>query len=361
MGIKEAAASVLQNAYQQSLAGKFPPFSHKKFIDYVIDNTHLTYKYILFTALLAKATDSSINVLCLQKKSELPGAYDARSICHKVIVPFEMEILEKALGGSNEPFLNKPARFPELSKNNAVRNGNDRDILVALCDNLPLIKTSAMAYSGLVYLLGKLIQLRDSKKRMATFSVAESSKLPIRLMEYIDKSLEQSYEGETLTLLIAGIYHLMYNQQNARVEVHPVNQSGASGREVSDLDIYLDGVLISSNELKDKAYAETDIRHAADKVLNAGGTKMLFVVGPRGTALGDFVPDIEREYARKNFLLRVISCRDFFASLLGALHDIDVHEFIKYIIVTAQETKFKAEVITYLDNLAKVILGLNRE
>lgn len=361
MGIKEDAALMLQKAYEEAVAGEYPPCEYADFIDYVIDNTHLTYKYVLFTALLAKATDESINPLCLQKKSQLPGAYDARTVCHKVIVPFEMETLEKALGGSNEPFLNKPARFPELSKNNAVRRGNDHDILVSLCDNLPLIKTSDVAYSGLVYLLGKLIRMRDSKARMAIFSVDESINLPIRLMEYIDKALEQSYEGETLTLLIAGIYHLMYNKPNARVEVHPVNQSGASGREVSDLDIYLDEMLVSSNELKDKAYVETDIRHAADKVLNAGGTKMLFIVGPHGTALGNFVPDIEREYAERNFLLRVIPCHEFFISLIGALHNIDVHEFIRYIIVVAQETKFKLEVITYLDNLAKEILGLTRE
>lgn len=84
-------------------------------------NTHLTYKYILVTALASKATDESINPLCLQVKSELPGAYDARSICHGVIVRFDMEVLAKALGDSNEPFLNKPARFSELSTTNAVR------------------------------------------------------------------------------------------------------------------------------------------------------------------------------------------------------------------------------------------------
>ena len=70
----------------------------------------------------------------------LSGAYDARTVCHKVIVPFEMEVLDKALGGSNEPFLNKPARFPELDKNNAVRRGNDQAILNALCDNLPRVQ-----------------------------------------------------------------------------------------------------------------------------------------------------------------------------------------------------------------------------
>ena len=64
------------------------------------------------------------------------------------------------------------------------------------------------------------------------------------------------------------------------VEVHPVNQCGASSHEISDLDIYVDGVLVSSNELKDKDYTEPDVRHAADKVLQSGGNKMLFIEGP---------------------------------------------------------------------------------
>lgn len=361
MDIKEKAAKKLQEAYEKALAGEIPQTKYAEFIDYVIDNTHLTYKYVLFTALLSKATDQTINPLCLQKKSTLTGAYDARTVCHKVIVPFEMETLEKALGGSNEPFLNKPARFPELSKENAVRRGNDHNILVKLCDTLPQIQTSEDAYACLVYLLGKLIRMRDSKAKMAVFSVDESNNFPIKFIEFINKALTQSYEGETLTLLVAGVYHLMYNTPNAKVEVHPVNQSGASGREISDLDIYLDERLVSSNELKDKPYAETDIRHAADKVISAGGSKMLFIEGPRGVASSNFISTIETEYASRNFFLRVISCDKFFSTLIGTLDILDTHEYIKYIISIAQETKFKAEVITYLDALAQEIFGLTRE
>lgn len=121
MSLKEDAAEKLQVAYADALSCEsVPDCSHKDFIDFVIDNTHLTFKYILFTGILSKATDPTINALCLQAGSSLPGAYDARTVCHKVIVPFEMETLEKALGGSNEPFLNKPARFPELSKTDVL-------------------------------------------------------------------------------------------------------------------------------------------------------------------------------------------------------------------------------------------------
>ena len=331
----------------------------KKLIDFVIDNTHLTYKYILFTALLAKASDSSINVLCLQKQSSLIGAYDARSLCHKVIVPFEMQTLHKALGGSNEPFLNKPARFPELSKTNAVRKGNDQKILFYLCDNLPRINSSGEAFDGLVYLLHKLILLRNQKAKMMNFSLKTSINSPACLFDFIETFLEQSFEGESLTLAVAGVYHLLYNSEDSIVEVHPVNQSGASGREVSDLDVYVANHLVSSNELKDKTFAETDVRHAADKVIEAGGNKLLFITGPRANDYIGFKSKIEKEYKNKGFFLHIISYQDFLSSIVGVLKEINIQDFLLFIIKTAHETKFKEELVAYLYSLAKQKLGLS--
>ena len=89
----------------------------------IIQGKHLTFRYILVTALLGKATNPSINALALQAGADVEGAYDARSLCHGVVVPLERQLLNSLLGGSNEPFLNKPARFPMISPLNAVRAG----------------------------------------------------------------------------------------------------------------------------------------------------------------------------------------------------------------------------------------------
>lgn len=359
MGIKEDASKKLKKAYVAASHNPNTTCNHKEFIDYVIDNTHLTYKYILFTALLSKATDETINPLCLQKKSTLLGAYDARTICHKVIVPFEITILKKALGGSNEPFLNKPARFPELSKTNAVRRGNDQHILNALCDYLPTIKTSEDAYQCLTYLLCKLIKIRDSKKEALNFFIKEAFNTPTILWTYINEALTQSYEGEILTLMVAGVYHLVYmNRPNTVVEVHPVNQSGNSGREVSDLDIYINNTLVSSNELKDKNFSETDVRHATDKVLSAGGNRMLFIFGPRAYPESNFIDMLEKEYLDKNFFLRVISYNDFFSISLNYIDNMNLEKFMKFILQIAHNTKFKEETIEYLEKLGNKLLGL---
>ncbi len=188
MTLKEKTQKKLDEAYKAASSLEDAPCcSFKKFIDFVIDNKHLTYKYVLFTAILSKAADQNINGLCLQAGSSLPGAYDARSICHQIIVPFEMVTLEKALGGSNEPFLNKPARYTELSRSNAVRRGNDEAVRNSLIENIPLIDTSVKAYECLVYLLYKVIDFREKKRGLTVFTIPDSSNLPSKLMYYIER------------------------------------------------------------------------------------------------------------------------------------------------------------------------------
>ena len=95
----------------------------------VLRGTHKTYRYILVNALIAKATNSKVDALSLQKGDGKGGKFDARSLCHKVLVPFEKLKLPGCLGDSNEPFLNKPARFVSLSTHNAVRAGKDKETL----------------------------------------------------------------------------------------------------------------------------------------------------------------------------------------------------------------------------------------
>lgn len=347
MKLQDEAVKVLNKAYIYALQNPVSGCKHKDFLDYVFDNTHLTYKYILFTALLAKATDERLNPLCLQKQSQLKGAYDARSLCHKVVVPFEMNILNKAMGGSNEPFLNKPARFPELDKQNAVRRGNDQSILNALCNNLPKITTATEAYQCLVYVLGKLIRLRDQISKLTAFTLDKNINNKNTLLLYIFEALKESYEGEILTLMVAGVYHLLYlSNPNITVEVHPVNQSGKSGSEISDLDIYFGDTLFSSNELKDKDYTENDIRHAADKVLHAGGNNILFIEGSHSKSRSSLISAIEQEYSEQNFALKVINYKDFFPVVVSLIPAIDCQEFMLFILSTIHEKKFKQEVMT---------------
>src|SRR6266702_4748147 len=91
-------------------------------IDAVMESKDVTFKYILVTGLLGKVTNPAVHPRALQTGSKLTNSYDARKLCHSVVVPFE-KTRGDMFGLSNEPFVNKPARHPEHSKDNTqLRN-----------------------------------------------------------------------------------------------------------------------------------------------------------------------------------------------------------------------------------------------
>lgn len=113
-------------------------------INDVINGTHKTFRYMLVTGLLAAITDMKLHPRCLQVTSGIEGAFDARSFCQEVLVPFEKTFLKGRLGGSNEPYANKPARFEMIEKTNKVRKGGDTILLHKLYDVLEYVRLLPM-------------------------------------------------------------------------------------------------------------------------------------------------------------------------------------------------------------------------
>ena len=358
MNLHEKAKETLSRAYNEVQRKRCITSPQKELIDQVIEGNHLTFKYILFTSILSKASDETLNPLALQSNSNLPGAYNARDVCHKIIVPFEQTTLGKILGGSNEPYLNKPARFSELKKENPVRRGKDRELLNSLVDNLPNMNTSNKAYENLKYLLSLLLKKIEERQRITNFQVLNSKDEPVKMKIIINEIISNSFEGETVTLVIAGLYWQLYTDENISVEVHPVNQSGASSKEVSDLDIYFHDELIICNEIKDKEYSISDIRHAVDKVITSGRDRMLFIEGPRGNLNGAGLSELTDEYAQKNFHLNQIKFEDFVNFFISIIPNINIDEFLRYILNTVIDKKFKTELLPYIKKIAEDNLDL---
>lgn len=67
-------------------------------------------------------------------------------------MPADRQVDELAgkLGRSNEPYLNKPARYPALTTDNAVRRGYDRSILEKCIDILGGLRSQVDANAALV-------------------------------------------------------------------------------------------------------------------------------------------------------------------------------------------------------------------
>ena len=348
----ECVKDVLNRALSSSAQFVYPE------IKKVLEADAKTYKYVLITALAAKAADETVNPLCLQTASLLEGSYDARTVCHSAILNFEREHLDKALGGSNEPFLNKPARFPELSKENPSR-GTTKEILFLLCDFLPTITTSEKAFDCLCYTVQLLLEQKEKAAAIRNFTIVnDNEKETATLLSLTDTLLDDNRKGESLTLIVAGIYYLYMRSisNNFSVEVHPVNQCGASSREISDLDVYKDGKLYIANELKDKHFNLMDVEHAVSKVREAGHSKMFFIYG-KGVNFDEaeifgYVGRLHKE----GFVLTVISAELWSRAIVSLIPKIDLNKFVRFMIDAAHKNKFSEQVcIDIRDIVSKLV------
>lgn len=236
-----------------------------------------------------------------------------------------------------------------------MRRGRDQQILYALCDGLPSVETADEAYDGLVYAFQKLLAVKAKKESLTNFNISTLDASAAKLYSFMDYLLYENYEGEILTLVIAGMYELYMGSicDDYIVEVHPVNQSGASSKEVSDLDIYKNGSLFICNELKHKPFTDNDLRHAADKVFAAGKTQMHFIVGRHIFYDRNLIQPCVKEYLANGFLINVVPVDYFILTLLSLIENIDVDRYVKYILQTAIETKFKEETVAFIRKVAR--------
>lgn len=323
--LKYSAERTILNAYNDALVIKNNSVLSETFVSKIILGQHKTFRYILFTALLAKASNESVNPLALQSGADLIGAYDARSLCHSVVVPFEQKYLDGALGGSNEPYLNKPARFTQISKSNPVRAGKDREIQILMCDELSKISSSGEAYEFLVEAMRLLVSKRNSIIPSIELVVDPSSRGYIRTVNLINRILEESSQGEMLNLAVSSALRYFFDHdESIEVQVHKANQSGASSREISDLDIYKNDNILALYELKDKRFSVQDILHAVNKARDSSCESLNFIAG-RGVPWDlDDVGILCEELFADGFILNVFSVDDFIFPILDLIEDCNI-------------------------------------
>lgn len=323
-------------------------------IERILNGSHKTYKYILVNGLLAKATNKSVNPLALQAGSELDGAFDARSLCHKVLVKFERDFLHNALGGSNEPFLNKPARFPELSETNAVRKGKDKETLLSLIYIFTRLKSSNEANA---YLACALQYLNDRIEKLQALNESTIVYNPtlVEIYEFIVRFCGRSFEGETSVLVVATLEKLYHSTLvgNYSVVAHKVNQSGASSKEVGDIDIYKDGIFKYAAEVKDKNFTPQDVAHAFDKIIENSGEKGQFIFGPNANHNWSDIRPTLKVYANKGFFTFFMGIFQYSRIMLFKIGTLNKQAFVDTLIESANEINAKIKTREWIQELLK--------
>lgn len=320
----------------------------------VLRGTHKTYRYVLFTALLAKATNAEVDALSLQAGDDSEGAYDARSLCHGVVVPFERAYIPHSLGDSNEPYLNKPARFPRISMENAVRAGKDALTLRMLIAILSKIKTKEQAF---YYLCSAISVLKLINKEYEAQFDTDTLKFTgnagaQEILELIDRLSEHASEGESCPLIVSTLESLCFPRYN--IVPHNVNECGASSKEVGDIDVYAkdsegDNILISAIEVKDKDFTAEDIQHAISKFQTAQLERTLFIYGKKASFDATAVYQVAARYGRIGVYCCVISIMDYSRLRLYDAHiDITLADFVEKLFYNIRKINAKPETISWV-------------
>lgn len=326
----------------------------------IIRGSHLTYRYILVTALLAKATNPNINALTLQAGADVEGAYDARSLCHGVVVPLERQLLDRSLGGSNEPFLNKPARFPTISRSNAVRAGKDRALLNILYQVISEIETSEQAFQSLCIAVQSALQRQTDGSVAFLTQPTASADSHLKVIEFIDAVITRSIEGQVAVLVAGTILSTHFDQfEGFEVVIHPTNQSGASSKEVSDIDIKQNGKIFLAIEVKDKQFSQQDVDHAAFKVSQYGLKVITFIIGVNGICVGSSLEQVSKTIlVTRNVNVIFVDLASFIRSIIALCPDLSFAKFLAKLQYYAINARVKDD---FFEHVKRALQSMEKE
>lgn len=248
-------------------------------IEEVLTDSNKTYRYILVNAVLSKATNPNIHYRALQAGSSLEGAYDARSVAHNVLVPWEKGHGER-LGGSPEPFVNNPARHPEVDTSNRARSSQKQERLYNLLQRMEeevqdgeLDPTDVLRQT-----LQAISDLESKTVEFKSPSDAPYNVLARNIREY----LKQSGNGERLPAVVAGIMQTYYEHAGEgdwQVDCEHANVSDEFSKAAGDVEIFYNGELQKAMEVKDKPATRSSVQHAIEKGRRNELGEYLYVLG----------------------------------------------------------------------------------
>ena len=338
---KSAATKLLHESYKACSSTPTINCSIKGTIDFIMNGKNcLTYRYIMFTALLAKAVDSQIDILSLQAGDISIGAYDARSLASEVVYPFQKSMLGNVLDGANsDPLVNNPARVPRLAKTNKAR-GDCKKTLEQLCENLPKVQDSLEARKCVDYIVSMLLEAKAARGIQQSLLQESSGNMSVfRVREFMSELLDKGFGGAALVIVTTALYHLQYSDDEYRISAHPVNQSGSSKRQFSDLDVFRDDLPFIATELKDKPFSSSDVDHAAETAYKAHAKSLMFVAGRQSSFASQpptYFDNARKKYADKGMYVGVTSIDNLLDTILSANIDLDATHIIEIIAKTAE-------------------------
>lgn len=237
--------------------------------------THIAF---LGTAILAKATDLSVDVLSVKAKSPIPGqappagAYSARVLAEKVLVPVSVELgIDLGVSG-RQPLNNQPYfRMIRIGDNTPI-HGNARATFGILCqilDRLAAVATEEEARKA----LRAYVRIRRQAQRNYAAMVAGVSLTIDDLLAMVEAFVALDSEGgKRAQAVVAGLLDVYAG--SGRVDAGKINDP--SRHYPGDVVVYSDSdednpdIIEKAFEVRDKPVSVSDVQIFGQKALGYG-------------------------------------------------------------------------------------------
>lgn len=299
-----------------------------------INSKTKTYRYVLPTQLIAKYVDPSLDSLCIQVQRGGKGAFDARTIAHKVIVPFDKGN-PNVLGGSPEPYVNNPLRVPEISLEAGIRNQQkDKQGWDNLYKVLERVEDkNSKEFTGDILRQTQI----EILKRLHTTSVDYPVPIRISLAEtkvLLVEFLKEKSGGDRPEVVATALFRVMGHQFSLFSEVRRsrTNAPDAASGQVADIEcLDQNGIIVLAVEVKD---SDIRISHISDKIGRA-----------REENIAEFLFLVRRENGEFSESVRERINAEFTSG--QNIYVFDISEFVNPILVLLGEkgrTEFLREV-----------------
>lgn len=254
-----------------------------KAVNLSVNSKTKTYRYVLPTQLVSKLSDPALDSHCLQALRGGRGAFDARTIAHGVIVPFD-QANESVLGGSQEPYVNNPLRVPEVSSHYRDPQ-RDKSGWDSLCAVLKAVEKKANKdFTRRVFRQ----VLTEIYRRLSMVRVIYPAPRRVSLsktMEAIQKFLSQHSGGDRLLALSSALFTIIGTNFGFYAEVKRGKITAADEQSgmLADLECTKkDGRIVFAVEVKDRQITISQLR-AKLRTIREKQVSEIFFVATQGT------------------------------------------------------------------------------
>lgn len=248
-------------------------------LDRFVDSTILTIRYAIVTQLLGKVADHSRSLLSLQASDIRPGAWDPRSFCKRIIVPWVGEN-HAVLGTSTDPYVSKPLRRPSITDSSPTRQREGE--WQALASYLHNLEQEDQA--GIEREFQRCLRSIARRLRRQQFDYPVPLRISHdRLDELIDSLMRVPSGGlhpmvvSAASLRVLGRAFSLYS----KVVSQGVNEADVATGMPGDIACYDDARIVLVVEVKDRTLTLVDLRDSVTKALNSGEIENLLFAVPR--------------------------------------------------------------------------------